>query len=410
MSKKAPKLPPDPLPSGPPQPQLTLPPKHICSREVACVVQLSDIGKKYHTFPSGSFHLRFSPPTIPKFVLVYFLTHPFSWKWTTRGGPNKGKSFSVPTIPTACTQVDHRAVRWTVDLFHSFKAHLSDGALIEGRVRPDIVKLYQNNMLIHYRSQLKALRSSSTAAAPTTTHSTPQPSHATPYPPMPLGTVMASPSPDTITALLQRITALESQLSQVKQLLQQGGSPAHPPPSRQPDLPLTHPHTPKPHAKASPQALPTPRSSGPSTRSQGRNRKPPSQPSDRGSPLPTIPESPVANHPAMLESPSGQSSTIVEQTANSLPLGSFPPSHLIHAAACQLHQSSKKAITFTDASIVRSVTSLPSTTVATIHMTFPRGDSRVARYLSVIAMDPTVFALLDASADAPEFTNCNLDL
>ncbi|KAG6372124.1 hypothetical protein JVT61DRAFT_7903 [Boletus reticuloceps] len=157
------------------------------------------------------------------FVLAYFFTHPFSWKWTTRGGPNKGKSFPVPTIPTACTQVDHRAVRWTVDLFHSFKAHLSDSALFEGRVRPDIIKLYQNNMLIHYWSQLKALRLSSAVGVP--------PSHTTPCPPTQLGTVTASsPPPDAITALLQRITALESELSQVKQLLQQGGPSAHPPP------------------------------------------------------------------------------------------------------------------------------------------------------------------------------------
>ncbi|KAG6370786.1 hypothetical protein JVT61DRAFT_10990 [Boletus reticuloceps] len=411
MSKKAPKLPPDPLPSDPPQPQFTPTPKHICSREAACVVRLSDIEKKYHTFPSGTFHLRFSPPTVPKFILAYFLNHPFSWKWTTRGGPNKGRSFPVPTIPTACTQVDHRAVRWTVDLFHSFKAHLTNGALFKGRVRPDIVKLYQNNMLIHYWSQLKALRSSSAAGATVTTHSPPQPSHATPCPPTQIGTVLASTPSNAITALLQRITALESELSQVKQLLQQGSPSAHPPPSRQPDLPLTQPRTPKPHVKVSPpQAPPTPRSSGPSTRSQGRNKKPPLQPLDVGSPLPTILESPVANRPDKPKSPSGQSSTVVEQTADSLLLGSFPPSHFIHAAAHELHLSSKKVITFTEASIVRSVTSLPSTTVATIAVSYPRGNSCVTQYLAVIKMDPTIFALLDASADAPEFTNCNLDL
>ena len=94
------------------------------------------------------------PPSLPEFVLEYFVAHPFSWLWTTRAGPNKGKSVSVPHIPTNCSSAAHRAVRWTVDLFHSFKAHLSPGALdSQGWVPPPLLRMYHNNMLRHYHCQ-----------------------------------------------------------------------------------------------------------------------------------------------------------------------------------------------------------------------------------------------------------------
>ncbi|KAF8547649.1 hypothetical protein OG21DRAFT_1527009 [Imleria badia] len=46
------------------------------------------------------------------------------WSWTTKAGPNMGKSFSVPTIPILCGNSATKSLRWTVSLFHSFKLHL----------------------------------------------------------------------------------------------------------------------------------------------------------------------------------------------------------------------------------------------------------------------------------------------
>jgi hypothetical protein len=96
-----------------------------------------------------------TPLSIPKFVLDRFTSQPFTWTWTTKSGPNMGKSFHVPYIPTNCKKTDSWVVRWMVDLFHSFKAHLSPHMLdSKGWVPIPLVRLYQSNMLLHYRRQL----------------------------------------------------------------------------------------------------------------------------------------------------------------------------------------------------------------------------------------------------------------
>ena len=140
-----------PKASPPPQPK----PKHKCSASQPCDIRLSDIGKIFHTFPKGTFHTRYTPPAIPKSVLDFFITHPFSW--TTKSGPNAGKYFPVSYIPTSCRKTDNRSVRWTVDLFHSFKAHLSPQLLdAKGWVPTPLVRIYQSNMLIHFCRQALA--------------------------------------------------------------------------------------------------------------------------------------------------------------------------------------------------------------------------------------------------------------
>ncbi|KAF8128392.1 hypothetical protein EV363DRAFT_1297747 [Boletus edulis] len=148
MALKRPPFPPH-LPEAPPTNHL--PKKHSCSWQVLYAILLSEIGRRYHTFPTGTFQLRFVSPSIPKFILCHFATHLFQWRWTTKSGPNKGKSFPVPTIPTACSKADHHAMQWTV-----VKSHLSQAALsTEGKVSPELVNLYQNNMLIHFHAQLR---------------------------------------------------------------------------------------------------------------------------------------------------------------------------------------------------------------------------------------------------------------
>ena len=107
----------------------------------------------------GTFRTRYTPPAIPKSVLDHFATHPFTWSWTTKSGPNAGKSFPVPYIPTFCRKSDNQSVRWTVDLFHSFKAHLSPQLLdAKGRVPTPLVRIYQSNMLIHFHRQASSIK------------------------------------------------------------------------------------------------------------------------------------------------------------------------------------------------------------------------------------------------------------
>ncbi|KAI5984841.1 hypothetical protein EDD15DRAFT_2374742 [Pisolithus albus] len=61
-----------------------------------------------------TFKARYSLPIVPKYVLNHFAHHAPVWTWVAKDGPNKGKSFQVPTTPVACAKNAPRAVRWMV--------------------------------------------------------------------------------------------------------------------------------------------------------------------------------------------------------------------------------------------------------------------------------------------------------
>ncbi|KAI6012364.1 hypothetical protein EDC04DRAFT_2904875 [Pisolithus marmoratus] len=150
-------MPLDPLPPPSPRGKIQSPPKHTCSTAEPCQIRLSDVGKRYHSFPKGSFKARFIPPSAPHFVLKHLAAHPPTWTWTTKGGPNKDRSFQVPTIPITCNKAAPRAIHWVVAMFHLFKAHLNPIAIDgeSGKVKPGWLRLYQNNLYVHLRGQMK---------------------------------------------------------------------------------------------------------------------------------------------------------------------------------------------------------------------------------------------------------------
>ena len=127
---------PPPSPMGKPTP----PPKHICSPLSPCTICLSEVGKCYHMFPKGTFKARFALPAIPRHVLQHLAKSPPTWTWTTRTSPRAGKSFQVPSIPTACSRDSPRVIQWIISIFHAFKAQLAPQALGQetSQVLPDV--------------------------------------------------------------------------------------------------------------------------------------------------------------------------------------------------------------------------------------------------------------------------------
>ncbi|KAI6034792.1 hypothetical protein EDC04DRAFT_2604946 [Pisolithus marmoratus] len=167
--------------------------------------KLSDVGKHYHSFPRGTFKARFLPPIIPKFITRHFINNPPVWTWTVKDGPNKGKSFQVPTIPVTCDKSAHKVVQWIIAVFHSFKAHLNPVAIDTdtGRVLLGWLHLYQNNLYVHLWSQLKeAHLAGSKHAGP------PNPPQKQPSAP----TVRPSPSDIIIEELWAEIASLHEKL------------------------------------------------------------------------------------------------------------------------------------------------------------------------------------------------------
>ncbi|KAI6039581.1 hypothetical protein EDC04DRAFT_2895096 [Pisolithus marmoratus] len=185
------------------------PPKHACSPSTPCPIHFSDVGKQYHTFLKGTFKARFSPPVLPKFILKHFAANPPVWTWSIKDGPNKGKSFQVPTIPVASNKSAPKAVQWTVVMFHSFKAHLNPIAInIEtGRVHQAWLHLYQNNMYVHLQSQLKMTHHAASTHPPA-----PSPSPKGPNCPNPSPMAGPSPSSDVIAELKAKISSLHEKL------------------------------------------------------------------------------------------------------------------------------------------------------------------------------------------------------
>ena len=127
-----------------------------------------------------------------------------------QGRPEQGQVFPSPTIPTSCQKTSHKAIRWIVAVFHSFKTHLNPIVLEgdAGRVLPAWVRLYENNFLIHIQGQAKAL---SLPTRPTITRKAEPPK-------IPTSTQTAIPSTATeIAELRQKLSDLRREFSEFRQ-------------------------------------------------------------------------------------------------------------------------------------------------------------------------------------------------
>ncbi|KAI6018626.1 hypothetical protein BKA83DRAFT_4532065 [Pisolithus microcarpus] len=139
-------------------------------------------------------------------TISYFASHPPTWTWAVKAGPNKGKTFQVPTIPIVCDDGAPRAVHWMVGVFHLFKAHLNPIAIdaTTGRVLPDWLRLYQNNLYIHLHSQVKARSPHPKPAPPTTT-------------PTPSGTQTVGTHPKPKGLITTKVDRLQTELHALKE-------------------------------------------------------------------------------------------------------------------------------------------------------------------------------------------------
>ena len=159
-----------------------------------------------------------------------------TWMWTTRASPRAGKSFQVPSVPTACSKDSPRAIQWIISIFHAFKAQLAPQAisLETGQVLPDYVKLYQNNMLVHLQSQQAQSKAKVKPTPPQTMR--PLPGHPSP-PQLPPGL--------TIADLLSQIEALQSDFEEFKHTHKASSSEASSSPSSSPQaVPTVLPNDP----------------------------------------------------------------------------------------------------------------------------------------------------------------------
>ena len=197
----------------PPPPQ-----KHQCDPALPCTILLSEVGRHFHSFPKGALITRFVPPAVPVSVQRYLKSHPPTWSWTIKAGPNAGKSFSVPTVPTTCSKDSPGAVQWLVSTFHAFKAILTPMAFDKKtrQVLPAYVKLFQNNMLIHLVQQ-----SRSQMGPPPPTKS-----KAPPGPPLP----PSAPRVE-IATLRSELAALQAEFEEFKSLYESSSSKGSSPPS-----------------------------------------------------------------------------------------------------------------------------------------------------------------------------------
>ncbi|KAI5990593.1 hypothetical protein EDD15DRAFT_2369641 [Pisolithus albus] len=171
------------------------------------------MGRQFHRFPKGTFKAHFIPPALPKSVASHLVSHPPVWSWSVKAGPNKGKTFQVPTIPIACDKTAPKAVQWIVAIFHSFKSHLNPIAIDAetGKVHQAWLRLYQNNLYIHIHSQLKACppaKGGPPSTKPAT--ATPNPSHTGPK---------ADSSHPQVNPLVAEVRALQAEVWTLKDKL-----------------------------------------------------------------------------------------------------------------------------------------------------------------------------------------------
>ena len=125
-----------------------------------CDIPISQIGRRFHYVPRRFIDTVFFPPSIPAWVLRYLKAHPPKWTWTIRAGPRAGTTLTVPTVPIHCSSDAHKAIKWIVSVYHSFKTSLvREETAIDrkGRILPQLIRIYQNNMLMHIAAQMRIL-------------------------------------------------------------------------------------------------------------------------------------------------------------------------------------------------------------------------------------------------------------
>ena len=157
-------MPLEPVPPPSPCGKTPPPPKDHCICKYAtrmCDIPISQIGHRFHYVSRRFIDTVFFPPSIPAWVLRHLKAHPPKWTWTIRAGPRAGMTLTVPTIPIHCSSDSHKAIKWIVSVFHLFKSFLNREETAinrEGRrILPQLVRIYQNNMLLHVAAQMRIL-------------------------------------------------------------------------------------------------------------------------------------------------------------------------------------------------------------------------------------------------------------
>ena len=191
------------------------PPKHHCDCSNAtrcCDIPISQIGCQFHYVPKTFVDMVFFPPAIPAWVLRHIKAHPLTWMWKLHAGT----VLMVPMVPIHYPSNAHKAVRWIVSIFHLFKSSLHSSSLTpDGRVLPPLVRIYQNNMLIHIAGQQQLYdRLHPTQPEPEVTppHPGKPPPSKTPLPPPPKQHTTCTAE---IAALRAEIEALRKKMAEL---------------------------------------------------------------------------------------------------------------------------------------------------------------------------------------------------
>ena len=258
---------PPPSPVGKSAPPLR---GHCNCREATrcCDIPISQIRKRFHFIPRAFVDTVFFPPAIPAWVLRHIKAHPPTWTWTLRAGPRAGTTLTVPTVPIHCASDAHRAVRWLVSVFHTFKGSLraeSSITIADGKVISPLVCIYQNNMLLHIDAQMglyDRLHPPKDHQDETTRpQSQPQPApRARPSHTRTTNTPAPQPPPQKHTSCSAEIAALRTEIEVLRKKL---------------DASLEHPPPPSPRTILATVRLPScPSSPSPSTSASVRSRTP----------------------------------------------------------------------------------------------------------------------------------------
>ena len=197
-----------------------------------CDIPISQIGKWFHFIPKTFVDTVFFPLAIPAWVLRHIKAHPPTWTWMLRAGPRAGTTLTVPTVPIHFTSDVHRAIRWLVSIFHTFKGSLraeNSIMIADGKVISPLVCIYQNNMLLHIDAQMRLFDRLHPPKDHREELTQPQPSpRARPSHSRTAGTPAPQPPPSKHTSCTAEIAALRVEIAVLCKKLD--ASLEHPPP------------------------------------------------------------------------------------------------------------------------------------------------------------------------------------